>query len=242
MPAPPKAKFTTEALVTQLRSSASGFFETWDHTSLERLAEQGEVRHYASGDVIWKKGSGNSFCFVCDGVVEIYLPEHEAPDETLGQFVTIAVERAGAVLGLSALVNKPHTANVKAVTPTWLLWWKASDVANVMLKEPTHFVAAFIYATRLVGTLNRELAEHRTRRRLTSRIFYQLRRQLNGANRGSVNLSQIQFARLVGASPEAVSRCFREFRDPPIEAVGHGASPIVVLNLERARPLIDVDY
>jgi CRP-like cAMP-binding protein len=95
------------------------------------LLERGEVKEYASGEVLFKEGDHPTFVvLVLTGKIQVFV-------EREGGELVLTAAGPGTILGeLAVLCGMLRAASVRATEETTVLQWNAAAFRNMLLRYP----------------------------------------------------------------------------------------------------------
>lgn len=199
----------------------TGPFQGLPEDILDRIARAATVRIYGAGEIIVNETEAiGSLSVILEGRVKLSKTSPEGKEQTL------ALLGRGDPFGLcTAFASREFPATVTALERSTILTLGASVLQETAKKEPLLlFNIIRLLSERLVETM--ELAESLSLKSLPQRIATFILHHLSGqgpSREGPVHLSitHRELAKIVGATPEALSRAIRHLvEDGIIEIKG----------------------
>ena len=200
----------------------------------ERLLQRGsQVQYPGPSRVLFRQGDGSKFVVVIlRGVVKVM---GSAPS---GQDTLLAILMSGDAVGEFAAVDQlPRSATVITCGSVVAQFIKSSDFLDCMRRDPeiSHAVSKSIVAKMRIANARRvdfSASDATTR---IARVILQLALSYGIRRQDRVvipsQLTQPELASLAVASPPAVQRVLRKFRQAGIVATGYRS--ITVLDMDR---------
>ena len=216
-------------------------FSRFSPAEIERLVSFSHARTYASGEVIFEKGSpGQGLMAVLSGRVRISSPSPE------GREIVLNIIHAGEIFGEIALLDgKERTADATAMEACELLILERRDFVPFLEKHPD-------ICLRLIAVLCERL--RRTTEQVEDVLFLDLQARLaktllhlvdahgqpvaNGVALGT-KLSQRDLANMIGASRESVNRQLSLWEEDGLISRDRGA--ITILDPEGMQLLVGAE-
>lgn len=111
--------------------AAFPLFHGFTAQGARRLLERGEVKEYASGEVLFKEGDHPTFVvLVLTGKIQVFV-------EREGGELVLTAAGPGTILGeLAVLCGMLRAASVRATEETTVLQWNAAAFRNMLLRYP----------------------------------------------------------------------------------------------------------
>jgi CRP-like cAMP-binding protein len=106
-------------------------FKTLDEEGRDRVMEEGRLRRFQPGDVIFREGDpGDAFYLIKEGSVRVTTAMSGDP-------VELATLKRGSVLGeVAVLTGKPRTATAEAVTEVAALYFSKALIDEIIGTNP----------------------------------------------------------------------------------------------------------
>ena len=111
--------------------AAFPLFQGFTVQGAQRLLERGEIKEYASGEVLFKEGDHPTFVLlVLTGRIQVFV-------EREGGEMMLTDAGPGTILGeLAVLCGILRAASVRASEKTAVLQWNAAAFRNLLLRYP----------------------------------------------------------------------------------------------------------
>jgi len=114
--------------------SITGFplFKGFTVNGAKRLLEAGEVKEYATGDVLLKEGDNSDFVvLILSGKLEVFV-------ERDGKNLVLTEAKPGTIIGeLAMLCGMPRSASVQAKENSAVLVWPDEAFRTLLLRDPS---------------------------------------------------------------------------------------------------------
>ena len=129
-------------------------FEGFTVNGTKRLVDAGEVKQYASGDVLLKEGDHSDFVLlVLSGKLEVFV-------ERDGKKLVLTEANPGTILGeLAMLCGLPRSASVQAKENSTVLEWLDEAFRTLLLRDPSLSQRIFGQALRTLVEKEKSLIE-----------------------------------------------------------------------------------
>lgn len=222
----------SESAVDVLRSTT--LFAGLDDQALHGLARACTRRTYRRGQYLWYQGDdGDRLLVLANGLVKVVFTSHQGDERVL-----TTLSKYDSVGELAILDGSPRSASVVAVEPTSVLMINRATLLGLMGRHPAVLDAVL----RSLGQLVRRLTEQNgdlTFLDLGGRLAKLLLRlaedhtPMDGRIVLDLQLSQSDFAAMVGATRPAVNRVLQQLASRGLISVsGH---TIVLRDLDGLR-------
>jgi CRP-like cAMP-binding protein len=214
-------------------------FEGVPAEKLQALAEHVRYRTYRAGEMfIGETDAVHAFYVVISGQIKLYKSSPEGKEQTL------YLLRTGDPFGMcTAFAIDTFPANAMALEESGILLIPGQAMEAIAMKEPRLLVNIIqILADRLKEsmTLIESLSLKEIPQRLASFLLHDL--TMHGAeemNRLELTITQRELAKILGATPEALSRAIRKMSNAGIMVID-GRS-IRILDRESLEELAEGD-
>lgn len=210
---------------------------TFEHSTVAgAIADLGERRRYAPGDLLFVEGDRSHSVYVClEGRVRIFLT---LPS---GRELLVGIKTPGDEFGeLSALDGRPRSASAATIDRTVVAEIRADRFMELLVEEPHLSVAVcqslsaeLRRANERLVTRNSDSAVVRTGRMLVELASMRMR---HGGPEGSFELAltQSDLAGWIGATRESTARALARFRRAGLVETGRGRITVLdVVGLNR---------
>ena len=129
-------------------------FKGFTVNGTQRLLDAGEVKEYATGDVLLKEGDNSDFVLlVLSGKLEVFV-------ERDGQKLVLTEANPGTILGeLAMLCGLPRSASVQAKENSAALEWPDEAFRTLLLRDPSLSQRIFGQALRTLVEKEKSLIE-----------------------------------------------------------------------------------
>jgi len=191
-------------------------FEGVPAEKLQTLAEQSRYRTYPAGEMfIGETDPVHAFYVVISGQIKLYKSSPEGKEQTL------YLLRPGDPFGMcTAFAIDTFPANAMALEESGILLIPGQAMEAVAMKEPRLLVNIIqILSDRLKEsmTLIESLSLKEIPQRLASFVLHALTMQgAEEMNRLELTITQRELAKILGATPEALSRAIRKMSNAGI--------------------------
>jgi CRP-like cAMP-binding protein len=191
-------------------------FEGVPAEKLQALAEQSRYRTYRAGEMfIGETDAVHAFYVVISGQIKLYKSSPEGKEQTL------YLLRPGDPFGMcTAFAVDTFPANAMALEESGILLIPGQAMEAVAMKEPRLLVNIIqILTDRLKEsmTLIESLSLKEIPQRLASFLLHALSRNAaEEMNRLELTITQRELAKILGATPEALSRAIRKMSNAGI--------------------------
>jgi len=197
----------------------ASLFQGVSPAGLERLASSARLRTYGPGDAIVSETAPvRSFYVVLTGQVKLYKSSADGKEQTL------YLLGPGEPFGLcTALAVESFPANATALQESVLLILPGPDVELVAMKEPVLLLNVVqVLSRRLKESMSlvESLALFEIPQRLAAFLLHDITRNAKTARRRVVlPTTHRELAKIIGATPEALSRALKKLAAEGILAV-----------------------
>lgn len=191
--------------------SGVGLLQGLSLDQLERLAAAAVVKNFAAGELIVSEAEPRrGFNIVLEGSVKVFKASSEGKEQTIYVF------GAGEPFCLcSAFSRDQHLASAAALEPSRILLLPPKEMEKLAKKEPTLLLSMVsLLSRRLKDSL--ELIESLSLRGLPGRIaafLLQAAHEESGRLLVRRRLTQRELAKMLNATPEALSRALKKLAD-----------------------------
>ena len=129
-------------------------FEGFTVNGTKRLVDAGEVKEYATGDVLLREGDHSDFVLlVLAGKLEVFV-------ERDGKKLVLTEANPGTILGeLAMLCGLPRSASVQAKENSTVLEWPDEAFRTLLLRDPSLSQRIFGQALRTLVEKEKSLIE-----------------------------------------------------------------------------------
>ena len=129
-------------------------FEGFTVNGTKRLVDAGEVKEYATGDVLLREGDHSDFVLlVLSGKLEVFV-------ERDGRNLVLTEANPGTILGeLAMLCGMPRSASVQAKENSTVLEWPDEAFRTLLLRDPSLSQRIFGQALRTLVEKEKSLIE-----------------------------------------------------------------------------------
>jgi CRP/FNR family transcriptional regulator len=182
---------------------------------VERLAVRATVRVYAPGEIIFMESERiRAFFVVARGAVKLYKSSPEGREQTLYVF------GPGEPFCLcTAFEDDPFPANAAALEESTVVSFPGKDLEELARQEPSLlFNILLVLSRRLKESMRliEDLALREIPQRLASFLLHELDREHPGCREGcrlTLTITQRELAKILGATPETLSRVLHRMAD-----------------------------
>jgi CRP-like cAMP-binding protein len=200
------------------RMQALALFQGVPAEKLKALAERAIYRTYKAGEMfIGETDPAHAFYVIITGQVKLYKSSPDGREQTLNLL------GPGDPFGMcTAFAVDPFPANAMALEESGILLVPGPVMEAVAMKEPRLLVNIIqILSARLREsmTLIESLSLKEIPQRLASFLIHALSRGGQGMNRLELTVTQRELAKILGATPEALSRGIRKMSNAGVLAV-----------------------
>ena len=219
---------------------ATALFRGISADGTQRLAAEARLRTYRPGEtVVSETGPVRAFYVVVSGQVKLYKSSAEGKEQTL------YLLGPGEPFGLcTAFAIESFPANVTALEESMLLILPGADVEEVAMKEPVLLLNVIeILSRRLKESMSLvgSLALFEIPQRLAAFLLHDLSRQGRAASRRiRLSITHRELAKMIGATPEALSRAMKRLSDEGLLTVQ--GRVISILDVEGLKGIAEEGY
>jgi CRP/FNR family transcriptional regulator len=207
--------------------------------NLKLLASQALHRKFKQGDLlIGEEDPIRAFYVVTSGQLKLYKSSSEGREQTL------SLLRPGDPFGLcTAFATESFPANAMAIEESAVLIIPGELMENVAKKEPVLLLNIIqILSQRLKESMT--LIESLSLKEIPARLSAFLLHALSGEagenkNKLELTISHRELSKIIGATPEALSRSFKKLSNDKILTVN--GREITILNRKALKELVQSD-
>lgn len=184
-----------------------GIFSHLSPSQRLEIEQIGIIRHYGEGEIIFYEGDESRFFhFLIDGEVTIY--KSSASTETL----LIHRFRAPSLIAeVATLKQIPYPASCESVQNSIMLKISRDPFLELLKNDPSLSIALIASLTQKISALELSLQRH-TAPNAISKVSRLIREDKDAFLR----LKRIEIARLIGITPETLSRMVKKLKSEGI--------------------------
>ncbi|MDD2266620.1 Crp/Fnr family transcriptional regulator [Sulfuricurvum sp.] len=180
-----------------------GIFAHLSHTQRTQIENIGIIRSYSEGEVIFYEGDESSyFHFLIDGEVSVYKSSASLDTITIHHF-----HAPSLIAEVATLKQIPYPASCEAKQISVLLKIPRDPFLHLLQNDPSLSIALISSLTQKISALELALQRH-TAPNAIAKVARLIRDDLFAFNR----LKQIEIARLIGITPETLSRILKKLK------------------------------
>jgi len=197
--------------------------EIFSHLSAKQraqIAQIGIIRHYGLNEIIFYEGDESRyFHFLIEGEVSIY--------KTSASTETILIHRFRApslIAEVATLKQVPYPASCESTQPSVILKISRDPFLELLKNDPSLSIAFISSLTQKISALERSLQRHSAPNAMSK-----VARLIRDDKDLFVRLKGIEIARLIGITPETLSRMIKKLKTQRIITVSKSAGINILL-------------
>lgn len=191
----------------------------------QRLAIEhiGIIRHYGDGEIIFYEGDESRyFHFLIDGEVSIY--------KTSASTETILIHRFRApslIAEVATLKQVPYPASCESIKPSVILKIYRDPFLELLKNDPSLSIALISSLTQKISALELSIQRHSAPNAMSK-----VARLIRDDKDIFLRLKGVEIARLIGITPETLSRMIKKLKSEEIITVSKSEG-VTLLSAER---------